>query len=125
MSKRFVQSPWATDVIATTDATPTVSAPTSFISPSDSVVWCEIRGILRNTTTGVGAYVQVGRSFQNVGGALTALGALSSIIPIVGNAGLLTAVLDFTSSGTTIQPRVTGVALTNIEWLLDARYWVH
>ena len=133
MSQRFVQSPWVTDVFNTTNATPTVSSVTSFVIPSGAVGFVEIRAVLRNTTTGVGAMLYATRPFQNIVGTLTLLGALTSIVGSVaaglalpiGNAGLLTAGVDLTTSGTTVQPRVTGIAATNIEWLLDVRYCIH
>jgi hypothetical protein len=125
MSTRYVQNPWFTDVVTTTDATPTVSAATSYVVPAGVGGYCELTALLRNTSTGAAAVIKVSRSFRQVTGTLTLLGTLISLVAAAGDAGLLTAVLDFTSSGTTFQPRVTGVVATNIEWLLDARYWVN
>lgn len=130
MSLRFVQNPWLSDVLTTTDATATVSAAASYIVPSGAVGLAILTAIARNTATGASASAQVARTFQNVSGVLTLTGALITIASgaagvLLGDATLATAVANFTSSGTTFQPRVTGVAATNIEWLLDVKYRVH
>jgi hypothetical protein len=123
-TQRFVQNPWLTDDISTSDATPTVSAATSFVIPSGASGYVECLAILKDGSQNT-AVVKVGRSFRNVAGTLTLTGALSTVVAIAGDASMLTALVAFATSGTTVQPRVTGIAITNIEWLLDVRYWIH
>lgn len=126
MSVRGIQNPWLSDVITTANATPTVSTNAAFVIPTGVGGYCEMTVTARNTATGASSTAKVGRTFQNVAGVLTLTGAL---IALVGTAGAgvgdatMTAILaNFTQSGTTLQPQVTGIAATNIEWLLDVRY---
>jgi hypothetical protein len=130
MSNRFIQNPWLSDVLTTTDATPTVSGPTSFTIPSGSQGYVEMVVNARITSTNVGGVAKLARPFQNPSGTLALVGA--GLITIVGTAGALvgdatitTAVGTFVVSGNIIQPRVTGIIATNIEWLLDVRYWLN
>jgi hypothetical protein len=129
MSQRFVQNPWLTDVVTTTDATPTVSAATSYSIPSGASGYVEMLVQARNTATNVGAAAKVARTFQTPGGVLALTGALVTLVgtagALIGDATLTTALISLTSSGVIVQPRVTGIIATNIEWLLDVRYWIN
>jgi hypothetical protein len=130
MSQRFIQNPWVTDVFTTTNATPTVSAAASFVIPSGAGGIALMTASARNTSTGASASAQVARTFQNIAGVLSLTGSLITIASgalgvLLGDATMVTALIDFTSSGTTFQPRVTGIAATNIEWLLDVSYRVN
>lgn len=121
MAKRFINYPWPTDVVTTADATPTVSAATSYVVPTDTVGNLEMRALLKGPAGIVGvAYINV--PFRNVGGVLTLIAPIL-FFPIGGE--LLAAAIDATKSGTTIQPRVTGIIATAIEWQLDCRYSVN
>jgi hypothetical protein len=86
--------------------------------------------VVARSAAGKSGYATVGRSFHNIGGTLTLNGSLITIVSgalgaLLGDASFATAVADFTSSGVTVQPRVTGITATTIEWLFDVRYWVH
>lgn len=122
MSLRQIQSPWLTDIISTTDATPTISAACSYTVPSGAMGYVDINVIVKGAATIVTATTRV--PFRNVSGVLTLLTAIP-IVALAGDAGLLAAVLNVTTSGTTVQPRVTGIAVTNLEWILDCRYSVN
>jgi hypothetical protein len=129
VSVRRIQNPWLSDVLTTANAVATVSAATSFVVPAGVGAYCEMCVTARNTATGASSTAKVGRTFQNVGGVLTLTGALIAIVGAAG-AGVgdvtMTAILaNFTQSGVTFQPQVTGIAVTNIEWLLDVRYWLN
>lgn len=70
-----------------------------------------------NSATGKGVTSQVTRAYSRVSGTLTALGSgIVSIVPMQGDATLLTSVSGLTSSGTIIQLQVTGIALLTIAW---------
>jgi hypothetical protein len=129
MSSRFVQNPWLTDVLTTANATPTVSAATSFTPPSGASGYVEMLAQARNTATNVGGTAKVGRTFQTPGGVLALTGSLLVLVGgalgvLVGDATIVTALADFALSGGILQPRVTGILATNIEWMLDVRYWI-
>lgn len=121
MGIRKIQSPWLSDVVSTTDATPTVSTACSYVVPSGSFGYVDMNLILKASATVAVASVRV--PFRNVAGTLTLLTAIN-LSALGGDAGLLTAALDATTSGTTIQPRVTGIVATSLEWQLDCRYSV-
>lgn len=121
MSLRQIGFPWTTDVINTTDATPTVSAACSYVVPSGGFGICMCTALIKASATF--AFAQLVFPFRNIAGTLTLL-TTASPLAVQGDAGLLTAVLDVTKSGTTIQPRVTGIVATNLEWTLDCYYRV-
>lgn len=86
--------------------------------------------VARNTSTGASGAAQVARTFQNIAGTLTLTGALVVIAGgalgvLIGDATVTTALINFTSSGTTVQPQVTGIAATSIEWLIDVSYRIN
>ncbi len=122
MSLRQVQNPWKTDVFTTVDATPTVSAPTSFVVPAGAAVYVEMTAVARSAA-GLVSTTKVGAAVQNVGGVLTMTQVTLPLVAATG--GLVIGVVNFTSTGVTIQPRVIGIVATSIEWLLDVRYWVN
>ena len=129
MSQRFVQNPWLTDVLTTANATPTVSVATSFTPPSGVTGYVEMLAQGRNTATNVGGTAKVGRTFQTPGGVLALTGSLIVLVGgalgvLVGDATIVAALANFASATGIIQPQVTGIAATNIEWLLDVRYWI-
>jgi hypothetical protein len=122
MSLRQVRSPWLVDVVTTTDATPTVVTNAVYVVPSGAAGFCDVDVVLRAAATVACARIRF--PFRNVSGTLTRLTALP-ILALAGDAGLLTAVLDSTQSGTTFQPRITGIALTSIEWLVSCAYVIN
>jgi hypothetical protein len=129
MSQRLVQSPWLTDVLTTANATPLVSAATSFSPPSGVTGYVEMLAHGRNTATNVGGTAKVGRTFQTPGGVLALTGSLIVLVGgalgvLVGDATIVAALASFASSAGIVQPQVTGIAATSIEWLLDVRYWI-
>lgn len=133
MSVRQVQSPWLSDVIDTTDATVTTSAACSYTPPNGSAGTCEYKVVARNTSTGtmvawraeapwkkVGSTLTVG-SLLNVGGAALALvGASAGDVT-----AFATAAISVVASAGVIQPKVQGIAATNIEWLIHCKYDVN
>jgi hypothetical protein len=128
MSIRQIQSPWLSDVLTTTDATVTASAACTAAIPSGAVGFLELTVTARNTTTGAGATIRMMQAFKNVSATLT-LATAVTVIALNGDATFVAALLatpvTFVVSGTSVQPKVTGVIATNIEWLLDARYTIH
>jgi hypothetical protein len=130
MSQRFIQNPWLTDVFTTPGAAATPSAATSFSVPSGASGYVEMIAHGRNTATNVGGVARVGRTFQAPGGVLALTGSLIILVGgalgvLVGDATIVAALANFTSSGVIVQPQVTGIAVTNIEWMLDVRYWLN
>ena len=125
MSLRQIRSPWQSDVLTTADATPTVATNASAVIPTGAGGHVEVTATGRNTATGASFSMKVIRSFKNVSGTLSLNGTIGVIAAATGDAGLLTALVDVTSSGTTVQPRVTGIAVTSIEWLVSAEYFVN
>jgi hypothetical protein len=128
MSQRQI-GPWLSDVLTTTNATPTISAAGSLTVPSGAGGFVTASAVARSAA-GKSGYATVGRSFHNIGGVLTLNGSLITIVSgalgvLLGDVTLATAIIDFTSSGVIVQPRVTGIAATTIEWFIDVRYWVH
>lgn len=129
MSQRFVQNPWLTDVFTTTNATPATSGSTSYSVPSGVGGYVEMLATARNTATNVSASAKVARTFQTPGGVLTLTGSLITLVgtagALVGDATLVTALAGLAVSGSIVQPQVTGILATNIEWMLDVRYWIN
>lgn len=125
MSQRSIRHPWLSDVFTTADATPTVAANASAAIPSGASGMVEVTAVARNTATGATASVKVIRAFKNVSGTLTLVGALGTIAAALGDAAMVVIVADVTSSGATVQPRVTGIAATSIEWLIGAEYYLN
>lgn len=128
MSKRQIRFPWLSDVLSTTDATVTTSAACTAAIASGACGFCEMTLTARKSTN-VGAMIRVVQEFENVAGTLTLAGALTTICALNGNAAFIASlpgtVAGFSVSGTSVVPQVTGVAATNIEWLLDCRYTIH
>ncbi len=122
MSLRQIQNPWKSDVFTTADATPTVSAPASFIVPAGSTVYVEMTAIARSAA-GLVAATKIAAVAQNVAGTLTLTPVTLALAATTG--GLAIGAVTFTSTGVTIQPRVVGIIATSIEWLLDVRYSVN
>jgi hypothetical protein len=103
----------ATSTIATLD----VSAPSFSASPNN--VGFYVEGILvgKETTSNDVVSCRVSRSFKNIAGTLTALGAgVANISPMAGDASIVASVPLLNVSGTTVQLQATGVAATTIEW---------
>jgi hypothetical protein len=125
MSVRQVQTPWLTDVFTTTDATPHDSATAAYAPPSGSAGVAEMSVVARNTATGASASAVVTQTYKNVSGTVSLVGALTSIVPAIGDAGLLAIVSAFAATGgTTITPRLTGIIATNIEWFISVKHMV-
>jgi hypothetical protein len=125
MSNRQIRNPWLSDVFTTTTATPTVATNASATIPSGAGGHVEITATGRNTSTGASASMKVIRAFQAPSGVLALVGTIGVIAAATGDATMVAIVIDVTLSGSTVQPRVTGIALTNIEWLVSAEYFVN
>jgi hypothetical protein len=123
MSVRQIQSPWLSDVFSTAGATPSNGNSTlNYAPPSGSSGYIEVTLVSRSAA-GLGGAVKVGALFTNVAGTVTVTPLGAPLVSLV--ASLATLAVTFSVSGQTIQPLVTGVAATNIEHLVDAKYWVN
>lgn len=128
MSQRFIQNPWLSDVFTTTNATITSSTTAIYAPPSGSTGYVEITILARNTSTGAVGVSKIAQSFKNIAGTVSLAGSLISIVGVAGAlvGDLTTAIAGLIVVSTaTITPQVTGIVATNIEWLIDARYWVN
>jgi hypothetical protein len=129
MSQRYVQHPWFTDVINTMDATLTNSTNTQYAPPSGSGGMVEIRGCARlksGASSGHAAPFYLVQGWSNIAGTVTMEGSATNVVAISsGNAALSTAVISVAIVAGKVTPKVTGIASTNIEWLLDVRYTVN
>lgn len=122
MSLRFINNPWLTDVFSTANATPSNGNGTSnYTPPSGSAGYVQLTVVARNTSTGVGATIVTGALFYDGAGVLTVTPMGTPIVSITGALAISATLI---ASGTTVQPQVTGVAATTIEWLIDAIYRV-
>lgn len=111
-----------TDVLTTTNATPLVSAASSRVIASGTCGYVELTASARNTVNGASMVMRRMRCFKNVAGVLSIVGNAGAILPAIGDAAMLTALFDAVATGTTLQPRVTGIAATTIEWLIETCY---
>lgn len=124
MSLRQLPGQILSDVITTTDATVTVSTNCSYVVPSGAYGYIIYFCIAKKTSNGTVMSSTISQSFRNVSGTLTLAGTAVNIVSPTGDATLLTATLSFSVSGTTLQPQVTGIAATTLEWTLDATYFL-
>lgn len=125
MSLRQVRNPWLTDVVTTTTATPAIATNAVFSIPSGAGGHVELMATGRNTANGVSVTSKSLRAFQTPGGVLALVGTISVIVPPTGDATLLAMIIDATISGNIVQPRITGIAVTSIEWLIEAAYYIN
>ena len=65
----------------------------------------------------------LGATFVNVAGVVTQVGTTSSIMPEKRSPGLVLANEELVIVGTTVVPRVTGVAGETINWTVEAHVW--
>jgi hypothetical protein len=123
MSKRFIQNPWLSDVFTTTNATPSNgNGTTNYTAPSGVAGYVQVTVVARNTATGVGATIVTGAEFHNIAGVLTVTQLVTPIVSLIGSIAIAVTIA---ASGTSVQTSVTGVAATNIEWLVDSLYRVN
>lgn len=124
MSQRILD--WKTDVLTTTDATPTASASAVLVIPSGASGHVEVEVNARIAGTTAGGSAKVVRTFQNVAGTLALTGALVTIFgtagALIGDATITTALVSVVTSGTTVKVQVTGIVATSIEWLISSRW---
>lgn len=125
MSLRYVQHPWLTDVFTTANATATASTNAGYTVPTGASGRVELWATARRTSDNLVGFFHVLTTFENIAGTLTLSTTQKFFGGFLGSAAINTILADFTTSGTTIQPLVTGIAATNIEWLIDARYDVN
>lgn len=127
MSQKRVQDPWLSDVFTTTNATQTTSAACSFSTPSNSTIFAHMRATARNTSTNREMVIERYAVYNNFTGTLQVAtdGVLNGLMNGQGDAAMAGVSGTLVVSSPTIQPKVTGLAATNVEWLIDVRYWVN
>lgn len=103
--------------IITTDGTQTTLA--SWTVPEDSSVAIQANIIARNTSTGAIAAFYKFSGGKNVGGVVSLVGSILDVVSAIKDLAMLTASCTFDTSGTDIRVRVTGIAATNIEWMVS------
>jgi len=99
-------------------ATPTVAAYFSATPYPLCAFWCEVKALaLYADGSLAGAYWLTGVFRSNAAGTVTQVGATASVIAAIED----TASMDcgMSASGTSILVTVTGVAATEINWVLD------
>ena len=105
-------------LVQTTDATQTTLC--SFTIPSNSSAVVRATISLRNTANNDTAAIMIVGTFKNNAGTVTLEGSVTSLLAIMGSAGLLTALSTMDVSGTNIRIRVTGIIATTIDWQVEA-----
>lgn len=102
----------------TTDATVTTAA--TFDTRTDKAYQVVARISAVNTTTfAASAHYYLRAAFLNDGGTLAQQGATQSIAAALETAALAAADATLDASGTQIRARVTGIAATNLTWLVE------
>src|ERR1700704_2394527 len=125
MTLRQCQTPWLTDVFTTADATPTNSAIAIYAPPLGSGGVVEMRVIATNAA-GATASMLVSQTWKNVAATVSLVGVLNTIQAATGDAGMVAILAAFVvTGGTTLVPRVTGIALTNITWFIEVKHWAN
>lgn len=122
MAQRIIDT--VTGVVSTTDAATTATV-ASFTIPSGSAFFAKAAVIGRNTSTGDMTRAELTHQGKNVAGTLSLVGSLGTPLVLGGDAGLATCTAIIDSSGTSIRVRVSGVALTTIEWMTELRVWLN
>lgn len=118
MSLRTID--WVSNVVTTTDATPTTLASVVVPTGCAASFVAEITG--RNTATGATVVAARRVGAKNVGGVVSLVGTVLSVMDSV-DAALATVLItmDLDVSGTSVCVRATGLIATSIEWFVDIR----
>ena len=103
----------------TTDATESTAATFQTRTDSGYQVIAKITAVRTDTFAALAAYF-LRAAFLNDGGTLAIEGSVQSIAAAIETAALAGCVATLDASGTTIRARVTGIAATNITWLVEA-----
>jgi hypothetical protein len=86
----------------------------------------EVRGVARLTSgasSGHSAPFYLAQGFSDIGGVVTMEGSVTTLVAISsGNAALSTVTVTIGITASKVTVTVTGIAATNIEWLLDVRF---
>lgn len=121
---RQIGFPWRSDVFTTTNDTPTVASNATLTTAAGQAGKATF-SVTGRTAAGLVVGGTIVAQWQNVTTTLTLTPAYA-LVPVDSVGDTLNAVvIDFTTSGQIIQPRVTGIAATTIEWLVDAKYDVN
>jgi stage III sporulation protein SpoIIIAA len=117
-----------TDVINTTNATPTASTTATYTPPAASGGYIEITATARissGANVNNSGTVKSSFSFGNNAGTVT-VGTANAIVPNTNSqTGLTTIALTCPVVGGVLTPTVTGVAATNIEWFLEVAVYAN
>lgn len=116
MSLRIID--WVSNVVVTTDATPTTIATFNVPAGCAASFVAEITG--RNTATGATVVAARRVGAKNVGGVVSLVGTVLSVMDSVDTA-LATVLITMDVSGTSVRVRATGLIATSIEWFVDIR----
>lgn len=113
-----------TGVVTTSGITPATVVTHTMAAPSAATYLAEVSIIGRETTTGDLATAKIGAAFKWDGeGAASQIGAATNILALIASASLATCVVTIDNSGASIRVRVTGVALTGIEWYAELKVY--
>lgn len=99
----------------TTDGTTAVVLGT-FVIPTGSAVSATLHIVGRDTANGNTVTAKQSTGVSNIAGVVALVGSIVSILPVNGDAAIVTSVVTFDVSGTSLRAKVTGVTLKNIEW---------
>lgn len=109
-TSRIIQS--LSDIVTTTDATLTTLA--TITVPTGGVATINLL-VTGKTSTPAGAGWAMAATFKNAAGTVAQVGATLTTLSVQ-DAALITAAPSLDVTGATFRVRVTGVALTTIEW---------
>ena len=109
-------------IVTTTDGTQTVLL--SFPIPTGAV--CSIdANVVARSSTGDGARVEKTQTFRNVGGTITAIGALLDIVALVTDVSLIGVAVTMAVNGTSVEVKVTGLIATTIDWFTEITAYIN
>lgn len=101
----------------TTNATPVVAV--NFPTRPSKVYWIDVKVTAAYSDTSAGAIYWLAGAFRtNAAGTLTQISTTASVITAKEDTGSMDATM--AASGTNVQVTVTGVAVTNIQWRVNA-----
>ncbi len=108
--------------VSTTNATPlNVAAAASTIGDGFEAIF-ELH-VIAKSGVNVKGFKAWGAAKCAIGGAVTIVGTVQSMITAQGDAALATALASVVANGNTVVPQLTGIAATTITW--DVHFEVH
>jgi hypothetical protein len=123
MSKQQQQTPWLTDVVSTSDALAHTATNATYTPPTGVSGLLDLEVVARltgsNDAVAVFHYIQ---AYKNVSGTVSLVG---TTVPLYSDTTEESVSVAIVLSGSTIQPRVTGIASTTFSWTVSAKYDVH